>query len=76
MDVLKTTSEVMDALGGNIPVAELTGSRPKAVSNWRASGTFPSNTYVAITEALLAKGKTAPVALWGMKAISAEERVA
>jgi hypothetical protein len=76
METLRTTSEVMDELGGNLAVAEITESRPKAVWNWRKSGVFPSNTYVAITEALLAKGKTAPASLWGMKASGSEERVA
>lgn len=66
-DVLHTTSEVMDALGGNLAVAEITGRNAKAVWNWRGFDTFPSNTYVAMTEALLAKGKSAPAALWGMK---------
>lgn len=64
---LTTTSEVLDELGGNVPVAELTGSTNKAVSNWRGFDTFPSNTYVAMTEALRARGKTAPASLWGMK---------
>jgi len=70
MEELSTTSEVLDALGGNVAVAELTGSKPKAVWNWRGFETFPSNTYVAMTEALLAKGKTAPSSLWGMRAVA------
>ena len=67
--MLSTTSAVMDALGGNLAVAEITGSKSKAVWNWRVAETFPANTYVALTEALLAKGKTAPASLWGMKAV-------
>lgn len=67
MEELSTTSQVLDALGGNGAVAEITGSTTKAVWNWRGFNTFPSNTYVAMTEALLAKGKTAPASLWGMK---------
>lgn len=67
MQELSTTSEVMDALGGNDAVADVTGSKPKAVWNWRKAGTFPSNTYVAIAAALEAKGFTAPASLWGMK---------
>jgi hypothetical protein len=67
MTELSTTSEVIIALGGNGPVAELTSSTPKAVSNWRGFETFPSNTYVAMTEALREQGKTAPASLWGMK---------
>jgi hypothetical protein len=67
MDDLTTTSEVIDALGGNPAVADLTSSTTKAVWNWRGFETFPSNTYVAMTKALAAIGKTAPASLWGMK---------
>jgi hypothetical protein len=72
MQKLHTTLYVIVALGGNQPVADLTGSTNKAVSNWRGFETFPSNTYVAMTEALRAIGKSAPASLWGMK-ISAQE---
>jgi hypothetical protein len=68
LEILNTTAAVMDALGGNTPVARLTRSRPSAVSNWRGFKTFPSNFYVAMIEALHAIGKTAPDSLWGMKA--------
>lgn len=70
MDELCTTSEVIDALGGNRPVAELTSSTHKAVSNWRGFPKFPSNTYLAMTAALAARGKTAPASLWGMRAVA------
>jgi hypothetical protein len=67
MDELSSTAAVIEALGGNQRVAALTDSTNKAVSNWRGFETFPSNTFVAMTEALRARGKTAPAALWGMK---------
>jgi hypothetical protein len=67
LETLSTASEIIDALGGNRPVADLTLSKPNAVSNWRNFGTFPPKTYFAITEALRAIGKTAPVTLWRMK---------
>jgi hypothetical protein len=67
MDELRTTVEVIEELGGNQKVADLTGSTNKAVWNWRGFETFPSNTYVAITEALQSRGKTAPPSLWAMK---------
>lgn len=77
METLTTTDAVMDALGGNLAVAELAGSNNKAVSNWRGPNkTFPSNTYVALTAALLAKGKTAPASLWGMKSATSEQETA
>jgi hypothetical protein len=66
-ETLETTSQVMDALGGNGAVEVLTSSKPSAVSNWRGFSTFPSNTYVAMIHALHATGKTAPASLWGMK---------
>ena len=72
LETLNTTTAVMDVLGGNTPVAQLTGGSPTAVSNWRGFKTFPSNTYVAMTEALRAIGKTAPTSLWGMK-VGAEQ---
>lgn len=76
MQELSTTSDVLDELGGNGPVSELTSSTPKAVSNWRGFETFPSNTYVAMTEALRARGKTAPASLWGMKQPAERESAA
>lgn len=74
MEQLNTTLEVIVALGGNQPVADLTGSTNKAVSNWRGFDTFPSNTYVAMIAALRAVGKTAPASLWGMKIPAEPER--
>lgn len=67
IEILETTEQVIEALGGNGPVAELTLSKPNAVSNWRSFSTFPSNTYVTLTAALQDIGKSAPPSLWGMK---------
>ena len=67
MTELEDTQSVLDALGGNTAVSELTGATPKAVWNWRGFETFPSNTYVVMIRALEAKGFTAPATLWGMK---------
>lgn len=74
LEILETTEQVIETLGGNGPVAELTLSKPNAVSNWRSFKTFPSNTFVAMTGALRAQGKTAPASLWGMKLPSEPER--
>jgi hypothetical protein len=76
LEILETTEQVIETLGGNGPVAELTLSKPNAVSNWRGFKTFPSNTFVAMTEALRARGKTAPASLWGMKMPAEPERAA
>lgn len=64
-DQLRTTVEVMDALGGNQAVERITGRSPQAVSNWRRFQTFPANTYAVMTHALSRIGKTAPPSLWG-----------
>jgi hypothetical protein len=70
---LKTTSAVMDALGGNSPIAEITGRNNKAVSQWRRFSAFPANTFVILKSALAVKGHTAPDSLWNMtEAPSAE----
>lgn len=63
---LNTAAKVMDALGGNRAIQELTGGSASAVCNWRAFKRFPSNTYVAMTSALKASGYTAPPSLWRM----------
>ncbi len=62
---LHSTREVIEALGGLDEVAKLTGSNKDAAWNWlRRSETFPANMFVAMTQALEAKGYTAPPSLW------------
>ncbi len=63
---LNTAAKVMEVLGGNRGVQQLTGRTANAVCNWRAFKRFPSNTYVAMTSALKASGYTAPPSLWRM----------
>jgi hypothetical protein len=63
---LLTTSAVIAALGGTVAVARLTGRRKNAVSNWHGRQYFPPNTFVRLTEALDAKGLSAPSWLWQM----------
>jgi hypothetical protein len=80
--ILRSTSAVIDALGGNqavqaiVPPPPAKRSLPKRkqakassrqrVSNWRRFATFPSYTYGALADALIALGKTAPRSLWAM----------
>src|ERR1700735_1234356 len=73
LEILETTEEVIEALGGNRPVAQITSSKPGAVSNWRGFKSFPPKTYVAMTDALHAIGKDAPASLWGMKMPAEQE---
>jgi hypothetical protein len=62
-----STTQVIEALGGNAAVAALTGRWPGAVSNWRSLEHFPANTYVIMRDALLALGHEAPPDwLWDM----------
>jgi hypothetical protein len=70
---LSTTDDVIDALGGIPAVMELTGSTYKAVFNWKGFSSFPSKTYLVMTDALVALGKTAPASLWGMTASQESE---
>ena len=66
MTEIETTTEIIDALGGNLVVAALTSSKPKAVSRWRGT-TFPANTYLVIKAELLRLGVSAPDHLWSMR---------
>lgn len=65
-EILNTAPEVITALGGFKDVADLTGRLSKTVWYWSNTGSFPSNTYVLLKEALATKGKTAPDSLWDM----------
>lgn len=77
LEQLNSVADVFAALGENPGMGRLTGNKASTLSMWRAAGTFPSNTYVVITEALRAIGKTAPDSLWRMRAPANEaERVA
>ena len=65
---LTTVDEVIAALGGQREVAGLTGRRSgSSIPMWKQRGSFPSNTYAVMIEALQERGKTAPASLWGMK---------
>lgn len=66
LENLSTVEDVFTALGGPSGMQSLTGSKPNTVSMWKDNG-FPSNTYLVMSEALRAQGKTAPASLWGMK---------
>jgi hypothetical protein len=70
LECLDTADQVFDELGGYLGVAEIVGCKPNAAANWRTFKSFPANTYVALTEALRLRGKTAPAALWRMRSPS------
>jgi hypothetical protein len=66
MKSIQTAAEVVKALGGIKATAALTGRKYNAAANWPVFGHFPSNTYVALTEALNRAGYRAPPTLWKM----------
>lgn len=66
---LNTVDEIIDELGGTAVVARLTTTKERVrhmqhVSNWRAAGFFPSDTYLIITAALKERRCTASASLW------------
>jgi len=63
---LVTTTAVIEALGGTRAVAKLTGSTYAAAFNWRSFETFPSKTFIVMSDALAAAGMSASPSLWGM----------
>lgn len=69
---LKSTSEVIDALGGTTAVARRAGVDARVVSNWRLYPAFPAKTYLFFQAALAAHNRTfgtsyaAPNSLWAM----------
>lgn len=66
MKTLMTVDEVVNALGGNRPVAELLGRGSSAVSNWRKAGRFAdrASDRAKIQAALAEKGMEANESLF------------
>ncbi len=64
MEPLRTTSAVIDALGGTAAVARLTGRTMQAVSNWRDRGLFTAAAYEPISRALEEIGRAADPRVW------------
>jgi hypothetical protein len=65
---IKTVADVIDALGGRVPVAKMFGVTQNAVSQWKTRG-FPPETYVAFTCALRKRRLSASASLWQMREI-------
>jgi len=64
---LTSSDAVFDALGGVPGVMEVTGARYKTVHMWKAAKSFPSATYVLMTDELSRRGYRASPDLWDMK---------
>jgi hypothetical protein len=67
MAKLRTTSEVIDALGGNQALSDMTSTSVNGVYNWRAVGQFPADTYLLLKDALDKIDMNAPDHLWPMR---------
>lgn len=63
---LETASEVIDTLGGTTAVARLAGRKAQHVTNWRASGRLPADTFLIMKAELDTRGMSAPSSLWGI----------
>lgn len=72
--ILRTTSDVINALGGIAALAQLTGVSNPGVYNWRAGRQFPADTYLLIKAELKALGHDAPDHLWPMRTKKAARR--
>jgi hypothetical protein len=66
MTTLQTARAVIDALGGTTMVARLTRRKPQHVTNWKASGRLPAETFLTLKQALAKKELEASSRLWGI----------
>jgi hypothetical protein len=72
----RTLDDIVFALGGQQAVAELVGSGPSAVCNWRATnGRIPAQHYALVALALHDKGFYAPWSLFSFKGIADDNSV-
>jgi hypothetical protein len=65
MTELRTTSDVIDALGGPTEVAGLVGGTVQRVWNWRRAKTFPVGADEVLKPILRKRGLCASDAVWG-----------
>lgn len=66
MRQLTTVDEVLEHLGGNKQVQQLTGVRtPQAVWEWKNRGVIAARFYLVMTDALARVGCQADPRLWG-----------
>ncbi len=57
---METVAQLINALGGDTVVAQLTGVRNSAVRNWRMYGAFPPRLAIRLKRAAEARGLEAP----------------
>jgi hypothetical protein len=73
MQPLRTTSQVIDAIGGNLVVLDILrragdshALTSQAISMWRAHDRMPPRTYLVLTRELQRSGHSALPKLWSM----------
>lgn len=77
MKKLTSAVQVVEALGGDQAVADLTYSTPKAVWNWHGYfDAFPASAYRVMTDELEKLGYTAPPWLWKQRGFERPKRAA
>lgn len=64
---LRNAGEIIDVLGGNQALMKLTRrKRSSNITNWRAAGYFPADTYLVVTREMQRLGYWARPSLWGI----------
>jgi hypothetical protein len=63
---LHTAEEIVDAIGGTAATALLTERKMQHVSNWKASGRLPPDTFMIVKKELERRGFTASPTLFGI----------
>jgi hypothetical protein len=69
---VEALEDVVRELGGVVQVARITRRKPRAVSNWRRKGTFPSALYFVMVDELPDRGFYAPHSLWSFEPVRGE----
>lgn len=64
--MIRTASELIDAVGGNAVVTGLTGRRSPAISNWRKRNRIPAEFCRVLEEAAAVKGEGVSPVVFGM----------
>ena len=67
MRELHSAAEVIDALGGTAATARIAGRKDQHVSNWRASGRLPADTFLILQAELRERTLSAPPSIWGIR---------
>ena len=67
--LIRTAAGVIDALGGTCAAARVAEATPQSMTNARTRNRLPYPTFLILTDALSALGKSADPRLWGIKPV-------